>query len=201
MSAHATLQAMNMAFRKPMSLQDFLTWEQRQELRFEFDGLQPVAMTGDTAAHAIIQRNLAIAVGGRLRGKPCQFIGSDLKIQAAGSIRYPDGFVVCTPLPPRATVVPDPVVIFEVLSNSTAWTDRITKTREYGATPSVQRYVMLEQDGIGAVVFARAGDDWAGHVLAEGEVLHMPEIGIEVPLAELYDGIDFRAGEAPAEPG
>lgn len=132
-------------------------------------------------------------------GKRCQFVGSNLKIEVAGSIRYPDGLVFCSPVSPRTTVVRAPVVIFEVLSNSTARIDRIVKTREYGATPSVQRYVILEQDGIGATVFARSGDDWAGHVLAEGDVLHMPEIGIEIPLAELYDGIEFDTGDG-AEP-
>ena len=51
------------------------------------------------------QRNLAISIGGRLRGKPCQFYGSDLKIEVAGRIRYPDGFVVCSPVANDATGV------------------------------------------------------------------------------------------------
>jgi Uma2 family endonuclease len=188
---------MNVALRRSMTLQEFLSWEERQETRFEFDGEQPVAMTGGTRAHAILQRNLAISVGGRLRGKPCSFFGSDLKIEVAGRIRYPDGFVVCSPGVNSSTLVRDPVVIFEVLSNSTASTDRITKNHEYAATPSVQRYIMLEQDRIGAMVFSRAGDDWIGHVLKDDAVLHMPEIGIDVPLSELYEGIDFNA---PGEP-
>ena len=67
-----------------MTLAEFLEWEDRQPLRYEFDGVGPVAMTGRTYGHSAIQRNLAIAVGGRLRGKPCQFRGSDLKFQVAG---------------------------------------------------------------------------------------------------------------------
>ena len=74
--------AMNLAVRKPMSLAEFLEWEERQELRYEFDGVEPSAMTGGSLRHAAIQRNLAMAIGNRLRGKPCQFFGSDLKIQA-----------------------------------------------------------------------------------------------------------------------
>jgi Uma2 family endonuclease len=68
---------------------EFLAWEDRQPLRYEFDGVQPIAMTGGTWAHAAIQRNLAIALGTRLRGKPCQYIGNDLKIwwRAASAIR------------------------------------------------------------------------------------------------------------------
>ena len=182
---------MNVALRKPMSLEAFLAWEERQELRFEFDGFQPVAMTGGTFENSAIQRNLIIALGTRLRGKPCQPHGSHLKIQVAGSIRYPDAFVVCTAIPPRATVVTDPVVIFEILSPSTAVTDRIVKNQEYRDTPSVQRYVMLEQDQQAATVFSRAGDDWVGHVVSGDASLSMPEIGIELPLAELYEGVTF----------
>ena len=69
------MAAMNLAVRKPMSLAEFLEWEERQELRYEFDGVEPSAMTGGTVGHATIQGNLAIAVGGSaLRGKPCQFL-------------------------------------------------------------------------------------------------------------------------------
>jgi Uma2 family endonuclease len=182
---------MNVAVRKPMSFDEFLAWEARQELKHEFDGVRPVAMAGGTRSHSGIQRNLAISVGGRLRGTRCEFYGSDLKVLAAGSIRYPDGMVVCTPGEAGSTVVLDPVVVFEVLSASTAGTDRIAKNREYQATPSVQRYVMLEQDRVAATVFARAGADWVGHVLTGDEALQMPEIGIELPLSELYAGLDL----------
>ena len=55
---------MNLALRKPMTLAEFLEWEERQPLRYEFDGVGPVAMTGGTAGHTIIERNLAMAIGG-----------------------------------------------------------------------------------------------------------------------------------------
>jgi Uma2 family endonuclease len=187
---------MNVALRKSMTVAEFLAWEARQPLRYEFDGFQPVAMTGGTAAHSAIQRNLAMAVGRRLRGRTCQFYGSDLKIEVAGRIRYPDAFVVCSAVPLRSTVVNDPVVIFEVLSESTARTDIVTKNQEYAATPSVMRYVLLAQDEIGGTMFERVGDDWVGHILRADTVLRMPEIDIEVPLAELYEGVEIPAGDA-----
>ena len=148
-------------------------------------------MTGGTAAHAFIQRNVAVAMTPRLRGKPCRFAGSDLKIEAAGRIRYPDGFVVCTPVPPQDKVVRDPVVIFEVLSETTARTDTVTKNREYAATVSVRRYIVLAQDEIGGTMFERVGDDWLGHLLTAESILRMPEIGVEVPLLDFYEDIEF----------
>jgi Uma2 family endonuclease len=134
---------MSIAQPRPMTREQFLAWEAKQELRYEFDGFQPVAMTGGTAAHAVIQHNLHTVVGGRLGGGPCRFYGSDLKIETVNHFRYPDGFVVCSPVAPRATMVRDPVVIFEVLSDSTARTDLVTKNQEYAAIETVRRYIVL----------------------------------------------------------
>jgi Uma2 family endonuclease len=190
---------MKYALHQNWTLAEFLDWEERQEFRWEFDGFQPVAMSGGTVAHADIQANLAASLRNRLRGKPCKFFGSDLKIEVAGRIRYPDGFVVCSPVSNTHTIIGDPVVIFEILSPSTSSTDRILKNREYAATPSVQRYVILEQDRIAATVFTRVADDWVGHVLLEDAILAMPEIGLEIPLAELYEGLVFDKSEDAAE--
>ncbi len=176
-----------------MTVAEFLDWEERQERPWEFDGLSPIAMVGVTRAHAIIQRNLTVALGTRLRRTPYEFFGPEFKVEVAGSIRYPDGLVSCRPGAMTDRLAADPVVLFEILSESTADTDRMEKAREYQATPSVQRYVMLEQRRIGATMHVRDGDRWLAVLLFEADMLPMPEIGLEVPLAEFYDGVDFPA--------
>ena len=55
-----------------MTLADFLEWEERQEERYEFDGFQPVAMTGGTNAHEAIGGTLRALLREGLRGKPCR---------------------------------------------------------------------------------------------------------------------------------
>jgi hypothetical protein len=111
---------MNVTLAQTWTREFFLDWEERQTARFEFDGARPVAITGGTAAHAAIQRNLAIAVGGRLRGTP------------------------------------------------------------YFAA---------------ATVIERRGDDWIVQTLLDADLLRLPEVATEVPLAELYEGIDYAADE------
>jgi len=182
---------MTIALRRPMTLDEFLAWERGQELRYEFDGVQPFAMTGGTVAHSVIATNLVRALEDRLRGGSCRAFRGDLKVMVAGRVRYPDAVVTCSPVANDADIVPDPVVIFEVLSSSTASTDRIEKNEEYRATPSIQRYVMLEQARQAATVFSRVGDDWVGHVLTGAAVLAMPEIGADLALGGLYAGIDL----------
>ena len=128
---------MNLALRKPMTLAEFLEWEERQPLRYEFDGVGPVAMTGGTRRSRRHPSEISPSPSaGASAASRVTSYGSDLKIQIAeGHVRYPDGMVVCSPLDRTATVVYDPVVIFEVLSPSTARNDRIVKAREYQATP------------------------------------------------------------------
>lgn len=187
---------MSITLRKPMNVFEFLAWEETQELRWEFDGFQLVAMTGGTLAHEIIGGNIRTALQNRLVGRRCRAVGPTLKIEVHGRIRYPDAFVFCTPVPPKDTVVREPVVVFEVLSEGTSRTDRIEKLREYGATPSIQRYVILEQDAIAAMVFVRKGGNLVVETLTGGDTLEMPEIDVRVPLAEFYVGLDFPDGAA-----
>lgn len=177
------------------TIEQFLAWERRQELRYEFDGIQPLAMTGGTIEHSVIATNLVLALQGRLRGGTCRAFHGDLKILLAVRIRYPDAVVTCTPASRGTDIIPEPVVVFEVLSSSTASTDRIAKNEEYRATPSIQRYVMLEQTRQAATVFSRAGDDWVGHVLTGSVALDMPEIGGSVPLDAVYTDIEFPPPE------
>jgi Uma2 family endonuclease len=178
----------------PMSLDEFLAWEAEQELRYEFDGFQPVAMTGGTIAHSEIATALVEVLHRRLRGLPCRALRGDLKILVAGRARYPDAVVTCAPLPPDAVVIPEPVIVFKILSASTASMNPITKNEEYRATPSIQRYVMLEQTRMAATVFERSRTDWIGHILSGDAVLQFLEIGIELPLAEIYEGIELASG-------
>jgi Uma2 family endonuclease len=174
-----------------MSLAEFLAWEERQELRFEFDGIGPVAMNGGTVAHEMIGGNLRASLERRLEGTECYALGTSIKIEAAGRIRYPDVFVACGAMAARMTVVPAPVIVFEVVSASTSRIDRIEKLRDYQATPSILRYVIVEQDSIAATVCARRAQDWIVTSLTQDDKLDLPEIGISQPLAEIYRRLSF----------
>ena len=145
---------------KPMGPNDFLVWERRQELRYEFDGIQPVAMTGGTVAHSVIASNIVRALEDRLRD-PCRVFRGELKIVVANRVRYPDAIVTCAAVPDDTDIVPEPLIVFEVLSASTALVDRNVKAAEYRATTSIRRYVILEQTKAEATVLTRSGEEWS----------------------------------------
>ena len=189
---------MNVALRRPeMTVEDFLDWENRQEDRWEFDGFGPVAMVGASLRHNQIAGNLEFALRRRLR-PPCVVYRETVRLRLAASLRYPDLMVVCSGVPQRTTEIVDPLVVFEVLSPNTARTDRIEKNREYAAHPSILRYVLLEQEAIAAEVYARENGRWVRSTVIGDGPLAMPELGIELPLAEAYAGLELDPAAPPA---
>jgi Uma2 family endonuclease len=173
----------------------FLAWEGRQELRWEFDGFAPVAMTGGSNEHEAIGTRLRTLLDVALMDKRCRVRGPTMKIEVAGRIRYPDAFVFCSATTRGQTVIADPVVVFEVLSLSTSHIDRLDKLREYQATPSIRRYVILEQDSVAATIYLKQGEAWIVSVLISEAMLTMPEVEAEIPLADIYAGIELPRPE------
>ncbi len=174
--------------RPPATLAEFLDWERGQPLRYEWDGVQPVAMVGGSFAHTEIATRLSDALRPALRGGPCTVVRADLKVltERGSRARYPDLAVTCAPIRPGDSAVPEPLLIVEVLSETTAAADRGAKRTEYAALPSLARYVMLAQDEALALVCDRAG---GFEERAVRGALDLPELGLSVPLAPLYEGL------------
>ena len=185
---------MNAPLRRPWTQEEFFDWADGQEGRWEFDGFQPVDMNAGTLGHATVIGNLNFVLRTHLRATPCQALGPGAGVATIGqAVRYPDVVVTCDRLDMATRVVPNPIVLFEVLSPTTSRTDRIDKVREYAAIASVRRYVILESTSSDLTVFKRtdSGEPWRATTLGRDDVLRMPEIGIEVPVAELYQGLAF----------
>jgi Uma2 family endonuclease len=186
---------MTVALQRPWTLEQFLRWAGAQDGRYEFDGERPVAMTGGNARHSRVTGNIHAALRARLRGAPCQAYGPDLGVRTIGAkVRYPDALVTCAPFPDTAQIAPDVRVIFEVVSPSSGQTDRIEKVREYAAVPSMRRYIIVETRSAGLLLLHRTGADepWTATALTADDTLALPEIGIEIPVSEVYEGVDFE---------
>ena len=185
---------MTVALRKIMTQQEFFHWAEAQDIRYEFDGLQPVAMTGGNIVHSRVIRNVNRQLANRLAGKTCEPLGPDAGVATVGdTVRYPDAVVSCTEAGNRDRLVSNPVVVFEVISPSSVRTDRITKLREYGAVPTIRRYVIIEPDAAAVTVLSRdhENEPFRAAGLTEDDTLSLPEIGIEIPVAAIYEGIAF----------
>ena len=191
---------MSVALSKPhMTRGEFLAWAQAQGARYEFDGFQPVAMTGASVNHNHIVRNIHRALYARLRGSGCLPLGPDDGVATIGdAVRYPDAVITCTRTPGTAYLVERPVVVFEVISPANSAIDRITKVREYLAVPSIHTYVIVEQNSIGLTVLRRHDNNaWIATTLTADDVLRLHEPDVDLPVAELYENVDFPDIEPP----
>jgi Uma2 family endonuclease len=189
---------MNAPLHKPWTQNQFFAWVSSQEGRYEFDGFQPVAMTGGTANHSLIMQNLHAALRGRLRGSGCRPLGPDAGVATVGeAVRYPDALVTCSKFSGTALTIPGAVVVFEVVSPGSGRIDRIVKVREYAAVPSIRRYVILEDTTAGITVFERQGTEtaWMAVTLTGDDMLRMPEIDIQIPVADFYEDVELTGSE------
>ena len=185
---------MSVLIRKPWTQEQFFSWAEVQDIRYEFDGFQPVAMTGGNAGHSVIGSNLQAALHIRLRGSGCRPLGPDAGVETVNSaVRYPDALVTCSKFEIADRVIPGVVVVFEILGPTSGGVDRIIKVREYAAVPSILRYVILESNGVGLTVFERStpNEPWRASTLTKNDILRMPEIGVEIPVTEFYEDITF----------
>lgn len=178
-----------------MSLDDFeeLLADKPADEKWELIGGRVVRMmVGARWEHNRIVTNLltTLHLGFRAKGSDCRPFGETfwLKKKLLELACFPDIMVRCGPLPPNATSLDDPVVLMEVVSPGSAQRDRWEKWALYNRLPSLQHYVLVERDKAHVEIFDRVQGGFLQRdplTLLE-EVLHLPAIDFETPLAEIY---------------
>lgn len=179
-----------------ISVEDYLAGELVSPIKHEYLGGIVYAMAGARNAHNLIASNTLIGLGARLRGKRCRAFNSDTKIRVVLPTHlrfyYPDVSVICRPNPQDDSFQESPAVLFEVLSRGTRRIDQGEKKDAYLLIPSLAAYVLVEQDAPAVVVYRRTDHGFVREVY-EGmsTVIPLREIEIDLPLAEVYDGVEF----------
>jgi Uma2 family endonuclease len=185
-----------------ISVEDYLAGELVSQIRHEYLGGIVYAMAGARIAHNIIETNILVGLHTRLRGKRCQPNNSNTKVHIElveeERFYYPDVSVVCNSKPQNESYQDEPVVIFEVLSKSTRRIDEGEKKDAYLTIPSLSAYVLVEQESAGTVVYRRTRKGFIREVL-DGlkAVLRLSKIGVELPLSEVYETIEFSPEPEP----
>jgi len=190
---------MNLVRRQPepvdWTVDAFLAWEDQQEGKHEFDGRPVIPMTGGSRAHQRIIFNLLTALTRSLDPERFDAV-QEMRMIVAERVRYPDVCVVDGRIDPMVGTLSDATVAFEVLSDGTVKADRVDKLMEYATLPSIRCYVLLEQTAAAATVFRRergaVDRTWVVEPVTAG-VAALPEIGIELPLTDLYAGLVFKS--------
>ena len=181
-----------------ISIEDYLAFEETTPAKHELFRGRVYAMAGGSSNHSNIIVSLTQACGRSLQGrKPCRFVGENQKVVIGeeGSGFRPDGAIACPPndLNRQQGTYDNPTVIFEVLSPGTADFDRTDKGDDYKTLPSLQDYVLIESEKVRVEVFSRQADGvWGQRVYLPGTTAHLPSLGIDLPLDELYENVIFE---------
>lgn len=181
-----------------MTPAEYLAWEAEQESRSEYHEGEIFAIAGGTPRHSLIGGNLTATLHAALRGQ-CRVHTSDLRVRLTESrYVYPDLTAVCgEPEVGPGDVLLNPSLVVEVLSPSTEAFDRGTKTRLYLQIPSLVGLLLVSQDVPEVMVYSRtAAGGWEA-ISDDGARIRVPALGLDLALADLYDGIDFGPNPMP----
>lgn len=178
--------------------QEYLELERQAETKSEYFAGEVFAMAGASERHNVISVNTAYLLVGQLKGRPCKAYGSDMrvKVERAKLYTYPDVVAVCgKPLfeDSQLDTLLNPTVVFEVLSPSTEAYDRGAKFETYRQIESLTDYVLISQDQALIEHYQRQpGGQWLLTDYRGLEAtLALASIGCTLPLAEIYDKVDF----------
>lgn len=180
----------------PITVEQYLEGERLAEVKHEYLGGEVHAMAGATNRHNEIALSFAATFRSVLRGKPCSAFNSDTKVRIdlGNHIRfyYPDAMVVYQKNKNSDHWQDRPVVVVEVLSESTRRIDLTEKREAYFAIPTLRVLIFAEPDQPALVVHRRDGEGFAReeHTGLDA-VVPLPEIESALPLAEVYEGIEF----------
>jgi Uma2 family endonuclease len=175
-----------------VTVDDYLEFEENSPVRHEYVNGSIYAMSGVSVAHARIARELVMAVGGHLRGGPCEPFSASLKLLIRTDIDeifyYPDMMIACQRDDWGPNYVRNPKLVAEILSPSTQHIDRREKAMTYRRIASLEEYVLLAQDDHRVVVQRRA-ENWRPQMYSGPQAtVEFRSIGLSVPLAQIYEG-------------
>jgi Uma2 family endonuclease len=178
-----------------MTLDDFLTWEDGTDTRYELIGGFVVAMAPPAPVHSALVTRLGVRIDtAPASRRPCTTYteAGILRQDRADSLFVADIAVSCGPIDPRKQWVDDPILVIEILSPSTERHDRRFKVPVYREIETVQEVLLVGSDTRYAELHQRTGEQWIVEILrGPGDTIRLSSVGAEIPLAELYDGIVF----------
>ena len=187
------------AVPKPkLTPEEYLEGERSAETRSEYYAGEVFSMAGASREHILIAANVLAGIHRQFAGRPCEVYQSDMrvKVSATGLYTYPDVVAICGEArfeDGEHDTLANPLVLVEVLSESTEGYDRGTKSEHYRRIESLREYVLIAQDKVHVEHFVRQPDNtWLLRETEEpNDTLTLPAIQCELTVAEIYDKVEM----------
>lgn len=179
---------------KIYTIEEYLDLEKTSEIRHEFVYGKLIPMSGESKIANDIALNCATWLRQILTAKGFKVYVQSVKVQVdeKGLYRYPDVMVAPKSDDANSHLVTQPIVLIEVVSESSADRDRVTKLREYVRIPSLQHYIIIDQFEALVESYRREGDSWTFEILENVNAeIDIKAFDIKLSLIEIYEGIEF----------
>ncbi|HEV8679604.1 MAG TPA: Uma2 family endonuclease [Stellaceae bacterium] len=185
---------------KPMTLDEFLRWDDGTETHYELIGGFAVAMAPPAEAHRILAMRLGSRIDAALAARrPCnaQIEAGVIRPDRTDTYLVPDIAATCEGNEVGRQAIKDPFLIVEILSPSTERHDRRIKLPVYRQLATVEEILFIASDGVYAELHRRSGAQWITEILRGADATFaLTSVEIEIPLGELYEGIALAEEEA-----
>jgi Uma2 family endonuclease len=170
---------------------EYLALEEKSDTRHELVDGEIFAMAHGTPEHGRLAVRIGRLLGNALEGKPCEVFSSDVRVRvlATGLATYPDVSVVCGRMeidPENRNTITNPIVLVEVLSDSTESYDRSIKLAHYRKIESLRDYLLVAQHEARIEHYRRNDDGtWTLRDVSPPDIVHL-SIGAEISVADVY---------------
>lgn len=168
-----------------ISPEEYLAGELVSEIKHEYIDGEVYAMTGTSLNHNRIIGNLYAELRAHLDNMPCEIFTSDIKVKAQNNFFYPDLIVDCANNDGDVYVTESPLIIVEVLSKTTRKLDQTLKRVAYQSLPSLQEYVLVEQDFVDIEV-CRRNNYWQPEHYYLGDQIYLETVDLHLPVEAIY---------------
>ncbi|MDR6803261.1 Uma2 family endonuclease [Dyadobacter sp. BE34] len=175
------------------SLEEYFAFCETHEGRFEFVNGEIIEMSGETTTSNRIAGNIHRYLAKILEDSSYELYQNAVKLRVEDGrvVRIPD-FLICEEKGDAVRYTTLPLLIVEVLSESTAKTDRVEKLQEYSSDPSLQYYLMIEQTKCRVEMYIRDGERWYFEFYDKmDDVISLPYFKAELPLTVVYRKVSF----------
>ncbi len=179
----------NLATQYHLSEVEYLEAEKTSKFKHEYSEGEVYAMAGASRNHERISGNLLAKFIQHLENTPCEPFSSDLKVKANHSFYYPDVLVVCNDDKGDDYYTEFPVIIIEVLSDSTRGRDKVTKMNAYRTIPTLKEYVLIEQNFIDIEICRRASN-WQSEHYFLGDKVTFESLDLTLPVESIYQRVN-----------
>lgn len=176
-----------------LTVKEYLKGEKQSDIKYEYADGQMYAMAGASLKHNIITANIFGLLWNHLKNQSCFPLSSDMLLETSSTqYRYPDVMVICdNDSSDDDYIRKNPLIIIEVLSKSTRKKDKVEKRQEYLALPSLQEYVLIEQN-FTEIDVQRRSESWRSSYYYLGDEITFESVDVTLSVEDIYQRVENK---------